>query len=97
METIKNINSSVPKIIITNLMGYLRFLPTPEFYRDSIINISVGMSIEPKKLYEKLINIGYNSETLVTKTGDVGLRGFVIDVFPLGEDNPYRIEFLVMK
>jgi len=93
METIKNINSSVPKIIITNLMGYLRFLPTPEFYRDSIINISVGMSIEPKKLYEKLINIGYNSETLVTKTGDVGLRGFVIDVFPLGEDNPYRIEF----
>lgn len=51
------------------------------------------MSIEPKKLYEKLINIGYNSETLVTKTGDVGLRGFVIDVFPLGEDNPYRIEF----
>ena len=51
--TIKNINSSVPKIIITNLMGYLRFLPTPEFYRDSIINISVGMSIEPKKLYEK--------------------------------------------
>lgn len=93
METIKNINSSVPKIIITNLMGYLRFLPTPEFYRDSIINISVGMSIEPKKLYEKLINIGYKSETLVTKTGDVGLRGFVIDVFPLGEDNPYRIEF----
>lgn len=51
------------------------------------------MSIEPKKLYEKLINIGYKSETLVTKTGDVGLRGFVIDVFPLGEDNPYRIEF----
>ena len=93
METIKNINSSVPKIIITNLMGYLRFLPTPEFYRDSIINISVGMSIEPKKLYQKLVNIGYNSETLVTKTGDVGLRGFVIDVFPLGEDNPYRIEF----
>ena len=46
-----------------------------------------------EKLYEKLINIGYNSETLVTKTGDVGLRGFVIDVFPLGEDNPYRIEF----
>ena len=52
MEPIKNINSSVPKIIITNLMGYLRFLPTPEFYRDSIIIFSVGMSIEPKILYE---------------------------------------------
>ena len=30
---------------------------------------------------------------MVNKTGEFALRGYVLDVFPLGEDFPYRIEF----
>ena len=74
-------------------MGYLRFLPSKEKYFESILNIHVGMSIEPFELYNRLVKIGYKPETLVTKTGEVGLRGFVIDFFALGEENPCRIEF----
>ena len=93
METLKECSNSGNKIIITNLMGYLRFLPSKEKYFESILDIHVGMSIEPFELYSRLVKIGYKPETLVTKTGEVGLRGFVIDFFALGEENPCRIEF----
>ena len=41
----------------------------------------------------KLINIGYKKDSLVTNTGEFSVRGFVIDVFPIFEEHPVRIEF----
>ena len=93
LETLKDISLDKVNIVITNLMGYLRYLPTLNTYKENIINIKQGDVIDPRKLYEKLVSIGYKSEAIVTKTGEVGLRGFVIDFFPLGVDNPCRLEF----
>ena len=94
METIKSICTNEEKsIVITNLMGYLRYLPTKDKYLSSIIQLKIGDEISPSDLYSKLYSIGYKMETIVTNTGEVGLRGFVIDVFPIGEDHPIRIEF----
>ena len=93
LETLKDISLNKINIVITNLMGYLRYLPTLNTYKENIINIKQGDVIDPRKLYEKLVSIGYKNEAIVTKTGEVGLRGFVIDFFPLGLDNPCRIEF----
>ena len=93
LETLKDISLDRVNIVITNLMGYLRYLPTLNTYKENIINIKQGDVIDPRKLYEKLVSIGYKSEAIVTKTGEVGLRGFVIDFFPLGVDNPCRLEF----
>ena len=74
-------------------MGYLRFLPMKEEYEKSIIDLKVGSIIEPNQLVEKLSTIGYTRDTLVNKTGEFGVRGFIIDVFPIDEENPIRIEF----
>lgn len=93
LETLKDISLNKVNIVITNLMGYLRYLPTLNTYKENIINIKQGDVIDPRKLYEKLVSIGYKREAIVTKTGEVGLRGFVIDFFPLGVDNPCRLEF----
>ena len=93
LETLNEIIKNKNMIVITNLMGYLRFLPEKDLYKKSFIDLKVGMEIEPEKLVEKLINVGYKVETIVTKTGEVGIRGFIIDVFPIGEENPVRIEF----
>jgi len=93
LETLNQVVSGKKCIVITNLMGYLRFLPEREVYEQSIIKIKVGDIIEPSFLVEKLIACGYNRDTLVNKTGEFGARGFVVDVFPIDEDNPVRIEF----
>ena len=93
LETMEAISSGKASIVITNLMGYLRYLPTKEEYLKSFLSLKVNDEISPKELVERLTNIGYERTTLVTKTGEIGVRGFVIDIFPLGESNPVRLEF----
>ncbi len=93
LETIHNLNCGRPSIIITNLMGYLRYLPNHNTYLNHIINLNKGDVIEPKELVDKLVSIGYSRDTIVNKTGEFGVRGFIIDVFPVDEDYPIRIEF----
>ena len=80
-------------IVITHLEGLVHFLPPINKYKDSIIKLNIGDEIGPTNLISKLDDIGYHSETIVTTTGEYGVRGYIVDVFPLGEDKPLRIEF----
>ena len=93
LETLKAIQNDKPLIVITHLMGYLHFLPNKKIYKDNILTISTDMEISHKTLIEKLQLLGYKRETIVTKTGELGVRGFIIDLFPLGESHPIRLEF----
>ena len=93
LETINEIIKDKPMIVITNLMGYLRFLPTRCTYENFVLELKVGSIISPQKLVNKLVSSGYTRDTLVTKTGEFGVRGFIIDVFPVDEEYPIRIEF----
>jgi len=94
LETLNAIvNNTNKKIIITNLMGLLRYLPTKEKYQESTISISVGKDINKDNLYRSLCRNGYKRETLVTKTGEISNRGYILDIFPINEENAVRIEF----
>lgn len=80
-------------IVVTNLMGVLRYLPKKDVWLKSVIHLEKGTVIERDALINKLYEIGYERETIVTETGKLGVRGYVLDVFPIGNDNPIRIEF----
>lgn len=80
-------------IVVVNLMGILRYLPTKDVWKKSIIHVEKGMSIGREYLQNMLYDIGYEKESIVTETGKVGVRGYVLDLFPIGENNPIRIEF----
>ena len=93
LETINQIITDDKVIVITNLTGYLRYLPSRDIYEQFILKLECNMQINPKELVKKLIHCGYTRDTIVNKTGEFGVRGFVIDVFPIGFDYPVRIEF----
>jgi len=91
LETLKSLDNK-KKIIVTNLMGYLRFLPDKAKKNELEINLKTNSSIDRNLLIDNLINIGYSKETIVTTTGEFAVRGFVIDVFPTHMEHPIRIE-----
>ena len=93
LETLKEISLNRPLITVTHLMGYLHFLPTKKNYDSKILNLEVNMEISRDDLIDRLSLLGYKRETMVTKTGEIGVRGFIVDIFPLGEIHPIRIEF----
>lgn len=81
------------KIIITDINGYLKKLPSINDFKNNIIKLKIGTDINLKNIVDNLYEIGYEKETLVTKPGEFGVRGFILDIFPLNEENPIRIEF----
>ena len=93
LNTLNQISKTDNNIVITNLMGYLRYLPTKDLWNKSIINLKRNQDISKDKLFEKLVSIGYEVDTIVNKTGEIATRGYIIDVFPINNDNPIRIEF----
>lgn len=93
LETIKELINNNKKIIVTNLMGYLRYLPKVDNFKKNMISLKKNMEISKKELEKKLFMMGYEREVLVNRTGEIAIRGFVIDIFPISEVNPIRIEF----
>ena len=80
-------------IVVTNLMGVLRYLPRKEVWKKHIIHLEKGSNIERDYLINQLFEMGYERESIVSETGKLGVRGYVLDIFPIGSDNPVRIEF----
>lgn len=94
IETLSELTYSTDKkIVITNLMGYLRFLPDVNLWKSLNINLTVQDVVNRDELLNNLNKIGYKKESLVTKTGEYSNRGYILDVFPYGYDSPIRIEF----
>ena len=93
INTLNKLINDGKYIVICNLMGVLRYLPTKKTWKSSILNLKKDQEYDRETLLNKLYNLGYENETIVTETGKVGVRGYVVDIFPTGEENPIRIEF----
>ena len=93
LETLNTLLKKENYIVVTNLMGYLRFLPKKSIYEQSILSLKINHEYNMNIIIQKLNDLGYSREPLVEKTGDYAVRGFVIDVFPVGCENPIRLEY----
>ena len=93
LETLNAILKENRPLVVTNLMGFLRYLPTRSLYENKIITLEENQEISMKSFITKLIDLGYSRESLVNKTGEFAVRGFVLDIFPVSEEFPIRIEF----
>ena len=92
LETLDKIKEK-KSIVITNLTGYLKYLPDLKIKDKLELEIKKGMEINRSKLEEILDKYGYIKESLVTTTGEFATRGYVIDLFLINEEHPIRIEF----
>ena len=93
LSTINELLKNNNKIVVTHLMGYLKFVSKKEKNIKNILELKKGENYDRDKLLETLNFIGYNRDTIVTTTGEFAVRGFIIDVFPINEQEPIRIEF----
>lgn len=93
MELFNHLSSSENKIVIIQLNSFLRKYSSPDLFKSKQIVIEKGMEFPREQLIKKLIDIGYKKESLVSCTGEISVRGYVVDIFPIQSDKPVRIEF----
>lgn len=93
LETLEKITKEKKKhLVVTSLMGYLKYLPNKDEQQSLILDPSPS-NISREIILEKLEEFGYHRESLVTTTGEYAVRGFIIDIFPVDREKPVRIEF----
>ena len=93
INTLNVISNDNNYIVVTNLMGALRYLPSKDLWKKSFINLKKGQDVSRDELIDNIYNLGYEKEAIVNGTGQFGVRGYVIDIFPTSYENAIRIEF----
>ena len=87
------INDNNKKIVIAHLNSFIKKLPSKSKFIDEKISLKVGQKVNRDELIKKLDSIGYKRDSMVYDISEYAVRGFVIDVFPISEEKPVRIEF----
>lgn len=92
IETLEFLLSEQPGIILIPVAGARRLLPPKAAYQQAHLDIQLDSDIELEKLTKHLVSIGYVREQIVAKPGEFSVRGGIIDIYPLTEKYPVRIE-----
>lgn len=61
-------------------------------WQENLLKIDGKSSVDEKKLASRLVEMGYEKNYQVEAPGQFSIRGGIVDIFDLTEENPYRIE-----
>ena len=86
------INNKVD-ILITNVTGADRYLPSKELFLDSLLKFEVGKTYDLLNSRKQLIRNGYLFVNKVDQSLQFAIRGDILDIYSVNLDYPVRIEF----
>lgn len=92
MEAMKALLEQEEVTVITTIDGCMDCIPKLEQLREQVLHIDFDSIIRTEVLQNRLVRMGYERVYQVEAAGQFSIRGGIIDVFPLTEANPYRIE-----
>lgn len=91
VRTMRRLMENKPLTIVTTYAALMTPLALWDRERD-VIGIERGGILQENGLAEKLVAFGYEKSYQVESPGQFSVRGGIIDIFDLTEENPYRIE-----
>ena len=79
-------------IIITSVTTLMHRLPPRYFVDAGVLSLTSGDALDAPTLIRNLTRNGYRSVDTVYQHGEFATRGSLLDVFPMGCDEPLRID-----
>ena len=93
LEILKRIYKNERTVIITTIDGVMDKLPDMIYFKRHAFTLQVGQEIEPREINRRLTMLGYENVAVVERRGQFSVRGGIIDIYPLTEECPARVEF----
>ncbi len=78
--------------IITTMGSLMDQLLPLELFREKVIHLTNESPLDLEEMKKRLTAMGYEHTIQVEGEGQFAVRGGILDVFPLTEENPIRIE-----
>ena len=92
MCVIKRVLIGLPRTVVTTFGALMNVTADIERIRGNMLKLSVGDTISEGSLSKIFLSQGYERTHQVEQSGQFSIRGGIVDVFDLTEENPYRIE-----
>ncbi|HND13341.1 MAG TPA: transcription-repair coupling factor [Pseudomonadales bacterium] len=82
-----------PVLLIVPVATLLQRIAPVAHVSAATLALAPGQRMRIGTLRETLLAAGYNLRDNVYEHGEFAVRGAIVDLFPMGQDNPVRIEF----
>ena len=92
MKCLRRLMEGKPTTIITTYDAFMEPQIPLSIHKKSIVHINKQSSIDESELAIRLTELGYEKNYQVEAPGQFSIRGGIIDIFDLTQENPYRIE-----
>ena len=80
-------------VIVIASVSCIYGVGSPKEYSDLLISVKKNQLISPKELFKSLVDIHYIRNDLILEGGIFRVRGDVVDIFPIYDEHPIRLEF----
>ena len=92
MKCLRRLLEGRPVTVITTYDALMAPQIPMEVFRRHVISIDKRTPVVESELAARLVELGYEKNYQVEAPGQFSIRGGIIDIFDLTEENPYRIE-----
>ena len=92
LTTLHRLQFASNAIVISSISTLMHKLCPPEFLHHHAFILKEGQTIDRERLALQMEQAGYRHVNQVLEHGEYAMRGSIIDIFPMGSQNPFRIE-----
>ncbi|MBQ2088652.1 MAG: DEAD/DEAH box helicase, partial [Lachnospiraceae bacterium] len=78
--------------VVTTIDALMNKLPPMDTYKRGVFSITIEDEINVDEIRKKLVMLGYEAVSQVEHPGEFAVRGGIIDIYSLTEENPVRVE-----
>jgi transcription-repair coupling factor (superfamily II helicase) len=82
------------RVVVASATALMPKVSAPERLTSASAHLRPGSEIDPQALADLLADAGFTREDPVDQHGEFCIRGGVVDLFPAGDAQPVRLEFI---
>lgn len=92
LKTLSLLPTLARGIVIVAIDSLLMRLPPIQYLKQRTLNLKPNMRLDPQEFRQQLSDAGYTHVPQVSSPGEMAVRGSIIDCWPMGTNQPIRID-----
>ena len=94
LETLAKLPTTKQGILLVPITTIMHRLAPVDFISSRTFSYKVGDEFDRERLQDQLGKVGYTRVDTVHEHGQFTFRGSIVDIFPMGEESPFRLDLL---
>lgn len=94
LRTLSELPAMSSGILVAPIATLMQKIAPPDYIQANSLQLKVGQILDLAEIRRQLESAAYQNVSTVYQHGEYALRGSILDIFPMGSEQPYRIDLL---